>query len=237
MLSLPIGAGAFVAGVLMFLAPCTLPIVPGYLAFIGGQRRRVLPNAVAFVAGFALVFVLLGASAGLFGLVIGTWRYALARVGGLIIALFGLVMLGVLRVPLLSAERHIAMPGFVRVGNPSSSALLGGLFALGWSPCIGPILGTILFTAATSATAGQGALLLLIFSAGLGVPFILMALMLERAQAAMGSLTRVSRALSILGGVFLVALGVLMLFGQAGLLVAWGSSLGGTWYDRLLNYM
>src|SRR4029079_12727528 len=94
MLSLPLLVGAFIAGVLMFLAPCTLPIVPGYLAFIAGERRRVLRNAGAFVLGFSVVFILLGASAGLFGLIVGSWRYALARAGGALIILFGLAMLG-----------------------------------------------------------------------------------------------------------------------------------------------
>jgi cytochrome c-type biogenesis protein len=237
MLTPPLAIGAFVAGLAMFLAPCTLPIVPGYLAFIGGQRRRVLPNAVAFVLGFSILFVLLGASAGLFGFVIGSWRFALARVGGLLIMLFGLTMLGVLRVPFLTAERHIALPSWISVGNPSSSALIGALFALGWSPCIGPILGTILFAASASATAASGALLLLIFSLGLAIPFLLMALLLSRAEMMTRHLTRFSRVLSVVGGVFLVLLGFLMLLGQGGLLVAWGFGLGQGWYDRLLNYM
>lgn len=235
--SVPLSLAAFIAGLLMFLAPCTLPIVPGYLAFIGGERKRVLANALAFVAGFSLLFVLLGASAGLFGLVIGSWRFFLARLGGLVIMLFGLVMLGVLRVPLLSAERHIALPSFIKVGNPSSSALIGALFALGWSPCIGPILGTILFAASASATAAQGALLLLIFSAGLGLPFILMALLLSRAERMVGRLSAFSRGLSLIGGAFLVVLGVLMLLGQGGLLVSWGFGAGGAWYSGLLKYM
>lgn len=237
MLSLPLIAGSFVAGILMFLAPCTLPIVPGYLAFIAGERRRVVPNAIAFVVGFSIIFILLGASAGLFGLVIGSWRFALARMGGLIIMLFGLTMLGALRLPFLSTERHIALPSFIKVGTPRSSALIGALFALGWSPCIGPILGTILFTAAASATAAEGAFLLLVFSAGLGLPFILVAALLDRAQAALPKMARTARVLSAIGGVFLVALGILIMLGQAGLLVSWGSSLGGSWYDRLLQFM
>jgi cytochrome c-type biogenesis protein len=238
MLSVPIILGAFVAGVLMFLAPCTLPIVPGYLAFIAGERKRVMQNAIAFVLGFMLLFVLLGASAGLFGLVIGSWRFVLARLGGLVIALFGLMLMGVLRVPLLSAERHIALPRFIKVGNPSSSALIGALFALGWSPCIGPILGTIIFTAAASATAASGALLLLVFSLGLGLPFIAVALLLERAQRFMAPLSRISGYLSIVGGAFLVLIGLLMLLGQGGLLVSWGFGLfDGLGYQRLLKYM
>lgn len=238
MLSLPLVVGAFVAGVLMFLAPCTLPIVPGYLAFIAGGQKRVIANAAAFVLGFSILFILAGASAGLFGLVIGPWRYALARVGGLIIVLFGLTMLGLLRLPILSAERHIALPSFIRVGNPSSSALIGALFALGWSPCIGPILGTILFVASASATAASGAVLLAIFSLGLGLPFLLMAFLLSRIEPAMGRLTRLSKVLSLIGGACLVIIGALMFLDKGGLLVSWGFSLfGGAGYDRLLNYL
>jgi len=222
----------------MFLAPCTLPIVPGYLAFIAGSRRHVLRNAVAFVLGFSTVFVLLGASAGLFGIIIGSWRYVLARVGGLVIIAFGLTMLGLLRLPGLSAERHIPLPRFVAVGNPSSSAFIGALFALGWSPCIGPILGTILLIASASATAAQGALLLAVFSLGLAVPFLLVALLLSRAEGATAKLGGAARVLSLIGGVFLVVLGILMLLGQTGLLVSWGyGGLHFVGYDRLLDYL
>ena len=235
---LPLAAGAFVAWVLMFLAPCTLPIVPGYLAFIGGERRCVVRNAVAFVLGFSAIFVLLGAAAGLFGIVVGAWRYEWARVGGVIIVLFGLTMLGVVHIPALAREWHMRLPGFLVVGKPSSSAFIGALFALGWSPCIGPILGTVLFVASASATALSGALLLALFSAGLALPFLLAALVLSRAQSAFGHLERLSVALSTVGGIFLVLLGVLMLFNATGLLVSWGyGALNFIGYDRLLNYL
>jgi cytochrome c-type biogenesis protein len=238
MLSLPLIAGAFVAGVLMFLAPCTLPIVPGYLAFIAGERRAVMRNAVAFVLGFSVVFILLGSAAGLFGLIIGSWRFALARLGGALFILFGLTMLGIFRIPLLSSERHLKLPAFIKVGTPSSSALIGALFALGWSPCIGPVLGTILFAASASATAASGALLLAVFSLGLGIPFLLAALLISRAQAAVGRLGGLSQVLSVIGGCFLIIIGVLMLFNETGLLVSWGyGALNFIGYDRLLNYL
>ncbi len=229
--------GAFVAGVLMFLAPCTLPIVPGYLAFIAGNRQRVLRNAVAFVLGFSVIFILLGASAGLFGIVIGSWRFVLGRIGGALIILFGLTMLGVFRIPLLSGERHVKLPSFITVGHPASSLLIGALFALGWSPCIGPILGSILLIASTSSTALSGALLLALFSAGLAVPFLITAALLSHVHGFFERAGRVSQALSAVGGVFLILLGTLMLFDAAGLLVAWGFTLSGGLYDRLLNFM
>lgn len=238
MLSVPLAISAFVAGVLMFLAPCTLPIVPGYLAFIGGERRAVLRNAIAFVLGFSIIFILLGASAGLFGVVIGSWRYALARAGGVLLVLFGLTLMGLIRLPALGSERRIALPSFLCIGSPSSSVLIGALFALGWSPCIGPILGTILFAASSAATAASGALLLAVFSLGLALPFLLTALALERAQKLFARVGKASQALSVVGGVFLVIIGILMVFNQMGLLVSWGYEfLNAIGYDRLLNYL
>ena len=176
---LALAPAAFLAGILMFLAPCTLPIVPGYLAFIaavpegaskGSARKRVLINALAFVLGFSAVFILLGTFAAAAGSFLGPWRDTLGRAAGALIIIFGLTMLGVIRIPVLSGDKHMAIPHFLSLGKPHSSALIGALFALGWSPCIGPILGSILLYASASGTAGQGALLLAIFSLGLGLP-------------------------------------------------------------------
>ena len=239
--ALVLAPAAFLAGVLMFLAPCTLPIVPGYLAFIAGagaSRRRLLCNAFAFVIGFSIVFILLGLFAAFVGGVLGPWRSALARASGLIIILFGLTMLGVVRVSVLANEKRFHIPHFLALGRPESSLLIGVLFALGWSPCVGPILGTILLFASTSATALQGALLLGIFSLGLGLPFVATALLLDQASSLFARHSRLAHVLSIGGGVVLVGVGVLMLLGQMALLVSWGYSffdfLG---YNKLLNYL
>lgn len=236
---------AFLAGVLMFLAPCTLPIVPGYLAFIAGvpdargerARRRIIVNALAFVAGFSIIFIALGASAGLLGSALGEWRPIISRAAGALIILFGLTMLGVLRLPLLSAEFHMRMPKFMTIGRWQSSMLIGGLFALGWSPCIGPILGTILFLASGSATAFEGAMLLGVFSLGLGIPFLLTALLMESGQNMFGRWAATSRVLSYLGGAILLLIGALMLFDQMGLLIEWGFKFLEGPYNQLLKYM
>ena len=229
---------AFLAGILMFLAPCTLPIVPGYLAFIAGGRGKVVRNAVAFVLGFTLVFILLGTFAGFFGAFLAPWKDILGRVAGAVIILFGLTMLGWLRLPGLSGERHIPLPKFLTVGHPQSSFLIGALFALGWSPCIGPILGTVLLVASTSSTAPAGALLLAAFSFGLGLPFILTAVFLESLHTTFAGWGKFINVLSKVGGVVLVCLGVLMILGDMGLLISWGynafSFLG---YDRLLHFL
>lgn len=227
---------AFLAGVLMFLAPCTLPIVPGYLAFIAGKQGRVMSNAVAFVLGFSVVFIVLGAFAGFLGAFLTPWRGVLSMAAGAVLIFFGLVMLGI-RIPLLSGQNSIALPKWLSVGHPSSSFLIGVLFALGWSPCIGPILGTVLLFASNSATVVQGAILLAVFSLGLGLPFLLTALLLNKAQVAFSRLGRFASMLSKVGGLILVLLGVLMFIGRMDLLLVWGFALLDPLYEQLLEYM
>lgn len=236
---------AFLAGVLMFLAPCTLPIVPGYLAFIAGVspgeastgRGRIIRNAIAFVLGFSVIFILLGLFAGSLGGVVGPWRETLARVAGVFILFFGLTMLGVFKIPLLAGSFRVRTPRFITIGRVESSALIGALFALGWSPCIGPILGTILFVAASS-NAFTGALLLGVFSLGLGIPFILTAIFIECLSDWFSRLGKATIILSYIGGVVLVSLGALMASDQAGLLVAWGFDFfEGVGYGKLLQFL
>jgi cytochrome c-type biogenesis protein len=236
----------------MFLAPCTLPIVPGYLAFISGvslggaqdnaarrrARAKVLFNALAFVIGFSLVFIAFGASAGFIGSVLGPWRGFLSRIGGILIILFGLTMLNLLEIPGLSIDWRMPTPRFVTLGRWESSLLIGALFALGWSPCIGPILGTILLIASSSSVAMQGALLLAVFSLGLSLPFLVTALLIHEATGILSSLSGFVKILSLMGGVFLLLLGVLMLLGRMDLLVTWGYGLFNfIGYDRLLQYL
>jgi cytochrome c-type biogenesis protein len=228
---------AFLAGVLMFLAPCTLPIVPGYLAFIAGDQKHVMRNALCFVLGFSLVFIVLGVFAGFVGALLGPWRPLIGQAAGVLIVLFGLMLIG-FAVPWVSRQWRARIPANLSIGRPGSSFIMGGLFAFGWSPCIGPLLGTILLLASISTTALSGGLLLGVFSVGLAVPFLLTALMLERAGNFIARWGRGTSLLSIFGGVVLVVLGTLMLFGQMGLLVSWGYGLlSFMGYDRLLGYL
>jgi cytochrome c-type biogenesis protein len=229
---------AFLAGLLMFLAPCTLPLVPGYLAFIaGGQRNRVVRNAVAFVFGFSLIFILLGISAGFLGSIVSPWHAYIARFAGIIFIFFGLVMLQV-HIPFLSQTRTFRLPAIFSPGSILSSFLMGVLFALGWSPCIGPILGTILLVSSISASALSGTILLFVFSLGLSLPFILSAVFIDRIGMFFTRWAPFTSFLSVCGGIVLLLIGTLMLIGDMSLLVEWGNSLlGFLGYDRLLYYL
>jgi cytochrome c-type biogenesis protein len=211
-------AAAFGAGVVSFLSPCVLPLIPGYVSFITGMslgdlqapRRRaavVLVPSALFVAGFTLVFVALGASASMLGSLLVAYRAPLARVSGVVIFVLGFLMLGVVRVPWLSGEARFDMARARSFGR-WASLLAGMAFAFGWTPCVGPILGSILVLAGQSAQVGTGALLLLAYSLGLGVPFLLVALLLGRLAGALSWLKRHSLAIDRVAGVILMVLGL-----------------------------
>ena len=250
-MDVPLFFGAFVAGMLMFLAPCTLPIVPGYLAFMAGiplsaltnpaakrsARRVVFHNALAFVLGFSAVFILLGTSAGLVGALIGPWRSVLAKFAGVVIIIFGLTMLGVLRIPVLSSDKHLRLPSFLELGRLPSSFFIGVLFAFGWSPCIGPILGTVLLVASNSATVLYGGALLAVFSLGLAIPFLLVALVVTESTVFLLRIAGAVKWISIIGGIGLIVGGSLMLTDTMQLFTQWAYGLfGSTGYGALLNY-
>lgn len=211
---------ALVAGAISFSSPCCLPLLPGYVSFISGlpmealdqraSRRVALRAALFFVAGFTAVFTLLGVSFALVGSVLLRNVPVITRVAGVLIVVMGLSMVGVLRVPLLYSERR--MMGRVRPG-PRSAFLLGITFAFGWAPCIGPVLATILTAAAATSTVIWGAILLVLYSIGLGLPFIGLALGLGRAKSSVSWLRRHGRAVERVGGVMLVGVGLLFISG------------------------
>lgn len=242
---------AFLAGLLMFLAPCTLPLVPGYLAFIAGvpesqvaktgskeARRRVMRNALAFVLGFSLVFIVLGLFAGSIGSLLLPWRDVVSRIGGAVLVVFGLTMLGVLKLPVLMNEKRIKIPHFITIGRPESSFLIGALFALGWTPCIGPILGTVLLFASTSTTATGGALLLCVFSIGLALPFLATAYLIGSAGHFFQKLQGAVSLLSKIAGGILVVFGTYMAIGYMAFFSAWTESIfSPELYRSLLNHL
>ena len=220
---------AFLAGVLSFLSPCVLPLVPSYLSFVTGmsledmqegiERRRVLLHSGLFVTGFTLIFVLLGAGASFVGAFLLYNSEWIARVGGVIIILFGLHLMGVFQLlPLLSEKRvHLADKPAGYVGTLT----VGAAFGAGWTPCIGPVLGAIMTMAASQEHVGTGMLLLLVYSMGLAVPFMLAAIALERFLRAFSRFRRFLPAVQRVAGALLIVLGLLLVTGSFVMLAAW----------------
>lgn len=204
------------AGLISFLSPCVFPLVPSYLGYIGGNatgsERTRIGNSLLFILGFSISFVLLGASATLVGSLLRAWRYELIIVGGIVIIIFGLGMLGVFRIPFLMREARLQV-STDKPGNGLGALALGFAFAIGWSPCIGPILAGVLTLASTSDTVGQGMLLLAIYALGLGVPFFLAALAFNRFLAVSRVVRRQLRVIEMIGGGIMVIMGVLMVTG------------------------
>ncbi|GHF32997.1 cytochrome c-type biogenesis protein [Deinococcus metalli] len=197
---------AFVAGLLSFLSPCVLPLVPSYLGVIGGARAP-LARALGFILGFGLVFIALGATASSLGAVLAPHKILLGRVAAVLIVFFGLVMLGVIRVPLLMRDTR----ALLNAGGYGPVAL-GAAFAFGWSPCLGPALGSILGLAASTASLASGVGLLAAYTLGLAVPFLLAALLWHRVN--LRRLNRYAGVFEKVGGGVLVVVGVMMLTGQ-----------------------
>jgi cytochrome c-type biogenesis protein len=206
---------AIAAGVLSVSSPCTLPLIPGYLGFMTGvsaARGRTVGAAGLFVLGFAIVFTSLGAVASGLGSLLLTHRELLDRVAGVAIILLGLFVLGLARPRFMIRERRPLLER-VRPG-PGGALLLGLAFALGWTPCVGPVLGAILVLASDQGTVASGAGLLLLYSLGMSIPFLLMALLMDRVGGVTSWLSRHGRAINAGGGVLLLAMGGLILFGQ-----------------------
>jgi cytochrome c-type biogenesis protein len=230
LLAVPVAAAA---GLVAFASPCVLPLVPGYLGYLGGMsgatvagradrsragvgRSRLLAGVGLFVAGFTVVFVLLGVLAGSVGGVLKEWADPVSRVLGVVVVLMGLAFMGL--VPFLQRERrpHLS-PGAGLWGAP----LLGLVFGLGWTPCIGPTLVAITALSLEGASAGRGAVLSIAFCAGLGVPFLLIALGAARSARALGFLRRHRLAVMRLGGGMLVVLGLALVSGLWGTWAQW----------------
>ena len=244
---------SFIAGLLTFLAPCTLPLVPAYLTFIGGSsvkdlgdkekvgkaRIKVFLNGVFFVLGFSFVFITLGLFAGTIGGFISSGRIWFSRIGGLAVIVFGLLMLEVINIPGLTVEKKLKInPNSEKRGTYGFSFFLGAVFGSGWTPCIGPILGSILIIAGSSATAVSGAVLLAVFSFGLAIPFLLIALGIGRAQKLIDKYANKLGFVTKLGGVLIIILGILLLTNKMHLLVSYGYKLlEFINYDRLTNYL
>ena len=218
---------AFTAGVLSFLSPCVLPLIPSYMSFItglsleemGDQRRAAVTHALLFVSGFTLIFMALGATATGLGRLLQFHQVWLERAGGVLIVVFGLYMLGAFSFGVFARERrvHIQNKPLGYLG----SVLVGVAFGAGWTPCIGPILGSILLYTSSQGDLGQGVVLLFSYSMGLAVPFIIVALAVERFITWFQSYRRYMPFVTKASGGMLVFLGLLLMSGYFSLLAAW----------------
>ncbi len=217
---------AFLAGVVSFVSPCVLPLIPAYLSFLTGtsleelkaqtgatDRRRVIFHALAFIAGFTVVFMALGFTASAIGTALIEYRDWVAKIGGVIVIVLGLNMIGVFKIPFLMMDKR---PQFRSANRSYIASFLVGLgFAAGWSPCIGPILAAILFKASQEQFA-EATVLLFFYSMGLGLPFFITAAAISRSLGALNRVKRYLGAIEVGAGVFLVATGVVLLTGTFG---------------------
>ncbi len=225
----PSFAIAFVAGLLSFLSPCVLPLVPSYVGFLTGLSleelegrrggRTALVNALWFIAGFSLIFVALGATASALGAALIRAQVWIGRVGGVVVVLFGLYLLGALRPAFLMRERRIQLAN--KPVGYFGSAVVGVTFGAAWTPCIGPILGAILTLAAAQASVGQGTALLAAYSLGLAIPFLLTALALDRFLAWFQRFRPYIVWVDRVAGALLVVLGILLVTDRFTLLASW----------------
>ena len=234
--SLPLPIAAFLAGLVSFLSPCVLPLVPGYVSLISGAGieelqaqegqllRKVMLNSIAFILGFSVVFITLGALSTEVGQLLARYKSVLARVAGVIIVLFGLHLTGIFRINALYADKRLHN---VKGGSTVAGAfVIGFAFAFGWTPCVGPILAVILGFAAEQDSVAKGVLLLTVYSLGLAVPFLLTSLGIQRFLKFYSRFRAHMHAVEVTSGALLIGLGVLLAFGRFSLLSNYLSFLG-----------
>ncbi len=234
MIDFPIAIGVMLAGLVSFLSPCVLPLVPPYLAYLGGTTiermseggtseaaatRRTVLAALCFVAGFTTVFVGLGAGASFIGQLIQTYKGALSSVAGIVIILFGLHFLGWLKIPLLYT--HVRVETDMRGASLAGAYVIGLAFAFGWTPCVGPVLATVLAVAANENSLQTGVALLFLYSLGLGIPFVLAAMAVRPFLALFKTFRSQLGRVEKLMGVALVVTGILFLTGSIGIAGQW----------------
>lgn len=220
---------ALLYGLLSFFSPCVLPLIPSYFCFITGLsleeltespkaaiRRKIVLSTVAFVVGFSVVFIILGASASFLGGLISQHKGILRIIGGALIILFGLHLSGIVRIPVLQYEKRVNLNK--KPLHVLGTFIIGMAFGAGWTPCIGPILGSLLIMAQDSETVGQGVRLLSIYSVGLALPFILLSVFINYLLAFTRRATKVLRYANPVAGVLLVATGVLLVTDKLSLL-------------------
>ena len=214
---------SFLEGIITFISPCLLPMLPLYLSYFAGQnnegkRKSVFINATGFVLGFTIIFVLLGAFAGTVGGFLRSYATLVNIISGVIVIIFGLNFMGVIRIPYLNANRQVKMksaePGFL------ASVSFGLVFAVGWTPCVGAFLGSALMLAASSGESLKGILMLFTFSLGLGIPFMASAILIDRLKSTFDFIKKHYRVINLVSGGLLVVVGLLMVSGLMGYFLA-----------------
>ncbi len=217
------GLIAFSAGLLSFISPCVLPLVPSYITYITGVSFKELTDAevrskvrwatifhsLFFIMGFSIIFILMGASASYLGQLLAQYQYWIMKAGGVLIILLGIHFTGIINIPFLQMEKRFEMRK--KPLGYAGSFLVGVVFAAGWTPCIGPILSTILIYASTSKSFTTGILLLTYYSIGLGIPFFLSSLAFNSFLSAFDKIKRYMRVITFISGLFLIAIGILFL--------------------------
>jgi cytochrome c-type biogenesis protein len=227
---------AFIAGLISFLSPCVLPLVPGYISIVSGSSleqlkaqketsllRTVLTNSITFIIGFSITFIVLGASATWLGQVLVSWRQLLDKIAGLVLIVFGVHVLGIVKINALYQDKRFH--GVEKPRGAVGALFLGLAFAFGWTPCLGPILAGILAIASTKQTVTEGMLLLGVYSAGLGIPFLITSLALNKFLSFYGRFKKHFHAVEMVSGALVIAVGVMMVTGSLTRIASWFSFL------------
>lgn len=236
---------AFLAGLLSFVSPCVLPLVPSFVTYITGLtfeditsdrdrariRKITISNSLAFIAGFTTIFILFGASATFLGQVFLQYQDIIQKIGAVLIILFGLYIMGVLKLNFLTKEKKFHIEN--KPSGYFGSYIVGMAFAAGWTPCVGPILGTILLYASTTGSIGKGIGLLAVYSLGLGLPLFISALAINTFISTFKVIARYMRWITIISGIFLILIGVMIFTNSFTIITTWFQQHGIGWTIEL----
>lgn len=216
----------FLEGIITFISPCILPMLPIYVSyFMGGsgdrEGNKALINSIGFVIGFSVVFTILGAAAGTFGAFIQRYMHVFNAIAGILLIIFGLNYIGIFKIPLLERSYKLNNKTNLNKLNLTSSILFGIIFAIGWTPCVGTFLGSALMFAANTQNIFKGVLMLLSYSLGLGIPFIISALLIDSLKGAFKFIKKNYRIINTISGALLIVIGLMMMTGYLNLLLSW----------------
>ena len=216
----------FLEGILTFISPCILPMIPIYISYFMGENEdtkenKALINSIGFVTGFSVIFIILGAAAGTFGAFIQRYMQIFNILAGILLIIFGLNYIGVFKITLLQRSFKLKSSNKLNKLNLISSSLFGMIFAIGWTPCIGTFLGAALMIAANSQDTLKGIIMLLSYSIGLGIPFIISALLIENLKSVFKFIKKNYKIINTISGILLIVIGLMMMTGYLNVLLSW----------------